>query len=84
MITIYRLEPGPASYPMIASANDDGGNPIPWVALSGLAGDPNDADRLYAVSDAFLASRLDGQWRCTYGAAAIGGDARAILDRAMP
>jgi hypothetical protein len=55
MITIYRLEPGPASYPMIASANDDGGNPIPWVALSGLAGDPNDADRLYAVSDAFLA-----------------------------
>jgi len=36
------------------------------------------------ASDAFLATRLDGQWRSTYGAAAIGGDARAILDRAMP
>jgi len=36
------------------------------------------------VSDAFLATRLDGRWRSTYGAAAIGGDARAILDRAAP
>lgn len=55
MINIYRLEKGPASYPMIASENDDNGTPIPWVALSGLVGDPADADTLYAVSDAFLA-----------------------------
>jgi len=36
------------------------------------------------VSDAFLATRLDGAWRSTYGATAVGGGARAILDRAMP
>jgi putative acyl-CoA dehydrogenase len=35
------------------------------------------------VSDAFLATRL-GAWRSTYGAAATGGDTRAILDRALP
>ena len=55
MINLYRTETGPASYPMIASADDIDGNPIPWVALSGLAGDPVDADILYAVSDSFLA-----------------------------
>ncbi len=55
MINIYRAEDGPAAYPMIASAGDANGLPIPWVALSGLAGDPEDADVLYAVSDSFLA-----------------------------
>jgi uncharacterized protein YjiK len=55
MINIYRMERGPASYPTIVSENDANGNPIPWVALSGLVGDPADADTLYAVSDAFLA-----------------------------
>jgi hypothetical protein len=40
---------------MIVSVDDTGGNPIPWVALSGLAGDPVYADLLYAVSDSFLA-----------------------------
>lgn len=42
------------SYPQVQSA-DDGGSPIPWVALSGLAGDPHDEDTLWAVSDSFLA-----------------------------
>ncbi|MGK2922760.1 MAG: isovaleryl-CoA dehydrogenase [Methyloceanibacter sp.] len=37
-----------------------------------------------AVSDAFLATRLQGTWRSTYGAGAAGLDARAILDRAAP
>ena len=55
MITIYRRERGDAAYPMIASADDGNGTPIPWVALSGLAGDPDDASTIYAVSDAFLA-----------------------------
>lgn len=55
MINIYRAETGPALYPMIVSADDDVGNPIPWVALSGLAGDPVDPAILYAVSDSFLA-----------------------------
>ena len=43
------------TYPMIVSANDEQGLPIPWVALSGMVGDPWDADTLYAVSDSFLA-----------------------------
>lgn len=55
MINLYRAETGPALYPMIVSADDDAGNPIPWVALSGLAGDPVDPAILYAVSDSFLA-----------------------------
>jgi hypothetical protein len=56
MINLYRTESGPALYPMIQSVDDVDGNPIPWVALSGLAGDLTDPDRLYAVSDSFLAS----------------------------
>jgi hypothetical protein len=55
MINIYRLGKDSASYPMIASENDTNGTPIPWVALSGLVGDPEDAGTLYAVSDSFLA-----------------------------
>jgi hypothetical protein len=55
MINLYRTESGPALYPMIESANDENGLPITWVALSGLAGDPNNQDIVYAVSDSFLA-----------------------------
>jgi hypothetical protein len=54
MINIYALTPGSAYYPMIASADDPNGTPIPWVALSGLAADPDDDSTLYAVSDSFL------------------------------
>jgi putative acyl-CoA dehydrogenase len=36
------------------------------------------------VSDAFVATRLGGEWRSTYGAVAMHGDTRAILDRAVP
>lgn len=56
MINLYRAESGPALYPMIASGDDGTGVPITWVALSGLTGDPADPDRLYSVSDAFLAA----------------------------
>jgi hypothetical protein len=55
MINVYGLVADGPAYPMIESANDLSGLPIPWVALSGLAGDPIDANTLYAVSDAFLA-----------------------------
>lgn len=55
MINIYELQEGPALYPMIQSGSDENGLPIPWVALSGLAADPSDADTFYAVSDSFLA-----------------------------
>lgn len=59
MINIYQMKRSDGwsdrTYPMIVSKNDDQGLPIPWVALSGLVGDPWDSDTLYAVSDAFLA-----------------------------
>jgi len=47
--------PSEYRYPMISSGNDESGLPIPWVALSGLAADPWNANTLYAVSDSFLA-----------------------------
>lgn len=55
MINIYQLKKGDAAYPMISSAVDDNGIPIPWAALSGLSGDPKNPHILYAVSDSFLA-----------------------------
>jgi hypothetical protein len=55
MINIYGLRDDAPRYPMIESDDDLAGLPIPWVALSGLVGDPADANTLYAVSDAFLA-----------------------------
>ncbi len=54
MINLFRTESGPAYYPMIVSEDDSNGLPIPWVALSGLVGDPANANTLYAVSDSFL------------------------------
>jgi hypothetical protein len=54
MINIYGMQRGPATYPTIVSEDDANGLPIPWVALSGLAGDPQDPTTLYAVSDSFL------------------------------
>jgi hypothetical protein len=41
-------------YPQIVSATERG-KPIPWVALSGLSGDPADRDTLWGVSDSYLA-----------------------------
>ncbi len=55
MINIYERQKGEPNYPQIESADDANGLPIPWVALSDLVGDPDDANRLYAVSDSFLA-----------------------------
>lgn len=56
LITIYRTAPRAAdAYPQLGSADSSAGTPIPWVAMSGLVGDPTDADVLYGVSDSFLA-----------------------------
>jgi hypothetical protein len=55
MINIYAYAKGAGNYPMLVSDDDASGNPIPWVALSGLAGDPDEDDVIYAVSDSFLA-----------------------------
>jgi sugar lactone lactonase YvrE len=54
-VTLYRLSRGAAPYPQLVSADERPGVPIPWVAQSGLAGDPHDKDTMWAVSDSFLA-----------------------------
>lgn len=54
MITIYEERKGAEASMQIVSTDVDG-RPIPWVAMSGLVGDPADADTLYGVSDSFLA-----------------------------
>lgn len=54
LVTLYQSEPGAATYPMLLSA-DEGSSPLPWMAISGLAGDPHDATTVWAVSDAILA-----------------------------
>lgn len=58
MITLYSASPGTeSSYPQLSSVDHPvDGTPIPWVAMSGLAGDPHDPDTLYGVSDSFLAN----------------------------
>jgi len=42
------------TYPYLVS-DSAGGVPIPWVAQSGLSGDPHDDDVMWSVSDSFLA-----------------------------
>ncbi|MGE0879615.1 MAG: esterase-like activity of phytase family protein [Acidimicrobiia bacterium] len=54
MITIYAYQ-RQAEPSMTLVSDDVDGLPIPWVAMSGLAGDPVDADTIYGVTDSFLA-----------------------------
>lgn len=56
MINIYEFVDDLPEYPMLYSTTDASGLPIPWVALSGMVGDPVDPSTVYAVSDSFLAS----------------------------
>lgn len=51
-VMLYELAEGTPAYPMIVSEDQDG-LPVGWGALSGLAADPDDASKLYAVSDSF-------------------------------
>jgi hypothetical protein len=51
---IYGYRASAPIYPTIASADRADGTPIPWGALSGLAGDPTDAATLYSVEDSFF------------------------------
>lgn len=56
-VGIYQFGAAAPSYPMIVSVTDpETGAPIGWGALSGLAADLLDADKLYAVSDSFYDS----------------------------
>jgi alkaline phosphatase len=50
-VMIYEMTDGPAAYPMIMSKSAEDGTPLGWGALSGLAADPSEAGKLYAVSD---------------------------------
>jgi hypothetical protein len=52
LLTVFKLQRGRQVYPYIESV---GSPPIPWVALSGLAADPFDSHRIWAVSDSVLA-----------------------------
>jgi uncharacterized protein YjiK len=51
-INIFRRQEGQTSYPKVVSAEDPAtGRPIPWGALSALAGDRDDPELLYTVHD---------------------------------
>ncbi len=52
-INIFRLEQAAPAYPQIESIVKADGKPIPWGALSALAADRDDADKLYTVHDSF-------------------------------
>ncbi len=54
-VMIYELAEGPAAYPMITSAGSE--ELIGWGALSGLAADPADAGKIYAISDSAYAAQ---------------------------
>jgi Esterase-like activity of phytase len=53
IVTLYELERGEPDYPGLESV-DRFGAPVPWVAMSGLSGDPYDRDTVWAVSDSIL------------------------------
>ncbi|MCI0732321.1 MAG: esterase-like activity of phytase family protein [Methylococcaceae bacterium] len=53
-ITIYRLSHRESVYPTIVSANRADGAPIPWAALSGLAIDPANQERVYTIHDSYF------------------------------
>ena len=53
-ITFFKFQDtAHTAYPMLASARL-GGLPIPWVAQSGLSGDPRRPHALWSVSDSYL------------------------------
>ncbi|WP_417687780.1 esterase-like activity of phytase family protein [Roseibium sp.] len=53
-VSVYEFGADSASYPMVVSEkNPETGAPIGWGALSGLAADPADANKVYAVTDSF-------------------------------
>lgn len=86
-VMVYERAEGTAAYPTLTSAGAD--RVIGWAALSGLAADPVEAGRLYAVSDSVLAAQptiytIDATQRPARITAATvvtrGGDAAQKLD----
>ena len=52
-LPISELQRKGPTYPTTYSTNRDDGTPIPWGALSGLAGDPHSSKLAYAVYDSY-------------------------------
>jgi Esterase-like activity of phytase len=58
-ITLYELQDAPLAYPTVQSTDSPDGTPIPWSALSALAADRKDADKIFTVYDsAFTDPRI--------------------------
>lgn len=55
-VTLFARAEGEPAYPTIRSANVAGTAPIAWGALSGLAADPAETGKLYAVTDSFYSA----------------------------
>jgi hypothetical protein len=53
VINIYRWKKGGEAYPTLVSADRPDGTPIPWGALSGLAADAGEYDKIYSIHDSF-------------------------------
>jgi hypothetical protein len=86
-VMIYELAEGAAAYPMITSAGTD--PLVGWGAMSGLAADPAEAGKLYAVSDSVYGAMphiytIDATQKPAKITAALdvtrGGDAAQKLD----
>lgn len=56
-VMVYERGEGDAAYPQIVSSFGEDGTPLGWGALSGLAADPKEAGKLYAVSDSVYRSQ---------------------------
>jgi hypothetical protein len=55
VITFFRFRTtARPTYPQLVSTDDRSGLPIPWVAQSGLSGDPRRASTMWSVSDSVL------------------------------
>jgi hypothetical protein len=58
-ITVYELQDAAPTYPTVLSLDRPDGTPIPWSALSALAADRKDADKIFTLYDsAFAAPRI--------------------------
>lgn len=56
-ISLYQFGEDAPAYPSLVSSRDEEtGAPIGWGAMSGLAADPNDPNKLYAVNDSFYST----------------------------
>jgi hypothetical protein len=53
VLNTYQRQEGEPAYPTIVSTDREDGTPIPWGALSGLAFDTEDSNKVYTMHDSF-------------------------------